>query len=134
MNTELFKKIHDIISADPDKLGMSSWENFDPGCGTTRCVSGWAVCLTTGTSLYDLADEVHPEVKKLARDHGALTSGGYSIDFQKLGASLLGLSEYESNAFYLDDDPALEFVRLASEGDREGARRYLEEHLDEEYA
>jgi hypothetical protein len=135
-NTELFRKIHEIISADPMKLEMSNWERRpidayrDPDttleqdlCGTTRCVAGWAVALTTGTPLFvGFSGVRHPAVKELFRAHG-LT---FDDDFVDLGAELLGLDKTDAyRLFFSSDLRAATVVGLFAEGQDEEALSYL---------
>lgn len=114
MNTELFKKIDDIISADPGKLWMPTWESRTLGyCGTTRCVAGWAVYLTTGEPLYD-GDDVSPATKDLLQTYGS----PHIPDFTKIGAALLGLNLQDASRLFLSvsGETAAKFVHLAAVG------------------
>jgi hypothetical protein len=53
LNTELFKKIHEVVSANPQRHDQATWEGQSVGdCGTTRCVAGWAVHLATGQKVF----------------------------------------------------------------------------------
>lgn len=119
MNTELFKKIDDIISVRPTEFDMDSWENGD-GCGTTRCAAGWAINLTTNQPLYDSNNNLHQSVYDLAARLGV------DADFQQLGAKLLGLTTYESSLFYVDGDRAARFIKLAGQGKHYEARAALD--------
>lgn len=115
MNRELFKQIYDIIKVNPKaSLNMSEWES----CGTTRCVAGWAIHLTTGKPLYARGN-YDPSVVELAR------SLDVAADIEVIGASLLELDTTETNLFYSDEGTALEFVKLASEGKSDEARASL---------
>lgn len=128
MNTELFKKINDIINPVRDDTGrravnfgvfdMCTWED-GTGCGTTRCVAGWAVHLATGTPLYEEPHLLRKEVAELADWLG--------VDHQvpDIAMVLLGLEERERRLFCIDEARAVEFVALASEGQEDEARRVL---------
>lgn len=117
MNTELFKKIHEVISVQPGKFDMEYWEDRDAdgGCGTTRCVAGWAIYLTTNRSLTD--------------DSGARSQSTYDLadrlgvraEYDILGAKLLDLPPQAVELFYVSDDRAREFVRLAAWGQDDAA-------------
>ena len=123
MNTELFKKIHEVISPtpgsyDPVKLHMSSWEDWESGngCGTTRCVGGWAISLTTGHPLYLDGARQHPSVIALAAEVGAATYSDGRVNIESLAAKLLGLNGSDRGLFYVGEDEAAEFVLLAAQG------------------
>lgn len=122
MNTELFRKINDVISRDRGGLNMDSWENV---CGTTRCVAGWAIYFEAGeVPLYaDSTGRYSDGVRELAARVGVSMCD--SPFFARLGAKLLGLRC--SELFYVDDDLAARFVALAAEGRDEEALALLEE-------
>ena len=126
LNREAFQKIHQVISVQPKRLVMSSWEDEDEfsECGTTRCVAGWAVHFNVdGGGPSD-------EVKELARNHG-LDFDDFSTAslFEQLGANLLGLSTREARTvFYLPNDVARALVRLAARGDDVGFENLLDEY------
>lgn len=118
-NRELFQKIHDIIDAKPDALAMDSWEDQDADCGTTRCVAGWAVSLTTQTDL-TAGWRFHPAVLALAEEHGILCE--IYVPYSALARKLLGLDAVEAGClFYADELLAAEVVRLVAEGQFEQA-------------
>lgn len=122
MNTELFRKINDVISRDRGGLNMDSWENV---CGTTRCVAGWAIYFEAGeVPLYadSTTGRYSDGVMELAARVGV--SMRDSLLFPRLGAKLLGLRC--SELFYVDDDLAARFVALAAEGRDEEALALLE--------
>lgn len=115
MNTELFKKIEKHIvredgSFDPRTFHMSSWED-DDACGTTRCISGWAIFETTGQPLFDPDQERHQSVAKLADRLGV------EPEFEAIGAELLGLPADMIGFFYVSEEVAVEFVKRAARGD-----------------
>ena len=121
MNTELFRKIDAIIKLTPEKMEMCSWaSNEERSCGTTRCVAGWAVHLTTGQPLFD-DDNEHPSVRELA------DSLGVPPAFEVLGGELLDLSpEVAARLFYVSNEDAAKFVSLAARGLDEGAEEFLD--------
>ena len=61
MNKELLCKIADAIEAAPEEFDQAAWGT---GCGTPRCVAGWAITLCedpdycTGEDVADGAREV----------------------------------------------------------------------------
>jgi hypothetical protein len=122
-NTELFRKIHEIISTQPRKFCMSFWE--DPtDCGTTRCVAGWAVHLTTGEPLYanneTFSIDHHPAVIRLA---GRL---GVPDDFDYIGSELLEIEfDLGERLFHCGNSVAAHAVELFAEGRDEEAADYL---------
>lgn len=129
MNTELFRKVDDIIGADREKLDMGTWEDNHPSCGTTRCIAGWGIHLTIGGPLYDERWDATPEVLALAEQHGVHIahegSVHASVDMEELGAKLFDLSPNERIVFYSDSDTALQFVHLAGQGLHDEARALL---------
>lgn len=109
MNTVLFGQIDDIVQAEPRSLNMDSWEGSP--CGTSRCMAGWAVHLTTGKPLYGTDGNYHPSVRELAKQLGV------EDDFEVLGAALLELDPDDAAVvFYVDNETAAEFIRLAGQG------------------
>lgn len=120
MNQELFKKIYDIISASPSEFEMSTWEDSEEQCGTTRCVAGWAIFLTTGKPLYT------PESSFISMDPSVLELAGVNrdaeVNFEQVGSDLLDLPLSARWLFYTSNGKAREFVRLASEGKFDEAR------------
>lgn len=121
MNTELFRKINDIIQPRPGKLFMGNWEE-GTGCGTTRCVAGWAIYLETGAPLYDLhSGELSPETRALAERLNV------ADDIEIIGGALLGLDVDQRQLFYVDNDEALMAVAEAAAGDEQGFMSVLSE-------
>lgn len=134
MNTELFQKIHEVISPRPDLLRMHDWESIDGSgeCGTTRCIAGWAVHLTTGEPLFHLVPDgdglemEHPSVLALSDRLGLGPLD--RRNFEMIGARLLGLDTDTARVVFYDadDDRAREFVRLAAAGEDDAALGLLE--------
>jgi hypothetical protein len=134
VNTELFRKIDEVIAIDgvePDynALEMASWEDDSNTCGTTRCVAGWGIYLTTGKPLYDGRGDLDPSVIELANQHGVEVKdhsvGGKVVDFEELGAAILDLEGGEKHLFYVSEETAVEFVHFAAQGQKDRARRVL---------
>lgn len=128
MNQELFKKIDGIITPAPELLHMDSWED-DNVCGTTRCIAGWAINLTTGAPLYGRDGHQSEATLALARRLGVEVresiAGREYVEIDELGAALLELTPGERPAFYMNKDQAARFVELAAAGDEKGARGLL---------
>ncbi len=128
MNQELFKKIDGIITPAPELLHMDSWEE-DNVCGTTRCITGWAIYLTTGAPLYGRDGHQSGATLALARRLGVevkeAIAGREYVEIDELGAAVLELAPAEKAAFYVDNDRGARFVELAAAGDEEGARSLL---------
>lgn len=127
MNTELFKQIDDIIAPagqiDYDRFDMGSWER----CGTTRCLAGWAIHLTTGQPLWHSGGTRQSDATlELAREHGTKMFNDDEADFETLAGKLLGLAPQERILFYLEDELAAEFTHLAAQGKHDEARRVLQ--------
>lgn len=126
MNTELFKKIHEVINGDLDQFDMDAWE--DDSCGMTRCVGGWAIYFAAGeVPLYNWESYgVSEEVIALADRLGVQNSPDIKwVDLRRLAARVLGLEEHDVRLFHVGGITATEFVRLAAQGDEEGAREVL---------
>ena len=121
VNQERFKKVYDIISVQSEEFCMDSWEGSPTECGTTRCLSGWAIYNETGAPLFGSDGNLSSETHALARRLGV------SPDFEAIGGELLGLTRWQRQVFYVDDETALEFARLASEGREYEAEELLEE-------
>lgn len=135
INTELFAKIRDVIKDQPGRHDQSRWESTLSGCGTARCVAGWAIHLTTGKKVVywepGLSSiEVSPSVRALAaeRDIQADPDDGDGVPLiPVLAASLLGLTEAQADIlFYADNGEALNCVELAADGDLYGFERALD--------
>lgn len=135
-NVELFRRINEVISARPEEHDQSTWEStsVETSCGTTRCVAGWAIHLTTGEKVFhwdpDLTFiEVSPSVRALAAEHGIRGNGdqeGMSL-IPGLAASLLGLSQAQADVlFYAGNEKALTCVELAADGNLYGFERALD--------
>lgn len=126
MNQELFKRIHNVTAGAPGSLFMDSWEGGETACGTTRCLAGWAVHLTTGQPLYTPGGALHPSVYDLAQELGVTT------DFEVLGGKLLDLPpSVTTYAFYIDSESAAEYIRMMAAGDEEAALRFLRDRAGE---
>lgn len=126
MNTELFKKVHEVINDDLDQFDMDAWE--DNSCGTTRCVGGWAIYFAAGeVPLYNWESSgVSEEVIALADRLGVQSIPDIKwVHFPQLAARVLGLEEHDVRLFHVGEITATEFVRLAAQGDEEGARAVL---------
>jgi hypothetical protein len=123
MNTELFQQIHDIITTRPEAFDMATWE-YTKSCGTTRCVAGWAVHLTTGEPLFAVDasgfSNLHPSVEALAEDLGV------EADIQPVAGKLLGLeTSDELYSFHVPASIASRFVELAASGAHDAAREVV---------
>lgn len=122
LNIELFQKIHDVISVEERGFDMANWEDgARNGCGTTRCVAGWAINLTTGEPLYiDGGDYHHESVIELAKSLGThvqdVGDGSEEADLEALGGKLLGLEPDDRSLFYAGNERAAKFVELAAQG------------------
>lgn len=113
-NLDLFKEIYEQIK-DPAKLDMGSWEGTSV-CGTTRCVAGWAVHLTTGEPIRGdgatLSYTWHPSVEELGRS----LLGGANYSLVRIGGALLGLDHDQASAlFYSENEEALAVVKAFAE-------------------
>ncbi len=133
MNQELFQKILDVIDTEPEVLHMTSWEDAysDGSCGTTRCIWGHAIAITTGEAVFD-GDALSAATRALAKrvlgeEVDGLLVYAASRVIEPLGLKLLGLEAEDLELAYSAREDAEEFVRLAAAGDFEAARRVLDE-------
>ena len=102
----LAAKILAQVESQPESLYMGFWEVFDnhervdwkndpderaPGCGTTRCVAGWAVHFASnpGEGAWD------------ARIRLAVELGLDGHSWMRVAARLLGLNEYDADVLFL---------------------------------
>jgi hypothetical protein len=112
INTELFQKIYDQISQHPETHDQGDFESRPPGCGTTRCVAGWAIALHCGVnSIYS-----RPGLPLAGRE----TSSGYLSPTAVEAADLLGLTDRQAvELFYnFENEEAVELChRYATKGD-----------------
>lgn len=131
MNRELFKKIHDVISVNPESFDMTAWEEGDGTlCGTSRCIAGWAVSIAADAPIYNPvkgADQhfYSPPVVDLVERMG-LDPDDASIPL--IAERLLGLTERQANlAFYrFDNERMAQFVKAAADGDTDRCTELLE--------
>lgn len=142
MNRELFQKIHDIIGAqDSWAHNQQTWES-QGSCGTTRCVAGWAIHLTTDAPVFihdpAVTPPAHlsPELVELARTRGISADSGDADYFDLiplLARDLLGLTEKDAyTLFFVADTPeARTAVRMAARGDEAGFRQWLRSIRDD---
>ncbi len=130
LNRELFQKIHQQITDHPETHHQSYWET---ACGTTRCVAGWAVHLTTNAPVYEPGGSVESlsfQTRSLAEDvlpdHAVRT-------VPSIARRLLGLDAEEAGRiFYASGDDAREAVRLAAEGTEEQFAEFVAHLFDPE--
>jgi hypothetical protein len=144
VNRELFQKIHDIIAAQTAERRVhyqQTWES-QGSCGTTRCVAGWAIHLTTGEPVFvhdsAITPPAHlsPSLVELARTRGISADSGDADYFDLiplLARDLLGLTEKDAyTLFFVADTPeARTAVRMAAHGDEQGFRQLLRSIRDE---
>lgn len=120
LNIPLFKKIHDRISAAPEVHSQDTWE-----CGSTRCIAGWAVHLTTGEPVFSENNGwrgLHPATRELARRYGLAADSVPAIALRLLGIT----ADEAGRLFYADDDKAAEAVDLAAAGRAEEFAEYVQ--------
>lgn len=108
VNVELFRKIRDRIAQYPESFDMNNWEAVGEGtgCGTTRCVAGWALFYHHGeTPLHEIVPRV-----------------SYSVD----AAEVLGIDARTADGlFYCPEAVAEEVVELFAAGDEAAAQAVL---------
>jgi len=107
----LAKKILAQVEDQPESLYMGTWEAFHnhyredwknnpgeivPGCGTTRCIAGWAVHFASqkGEDAWEARVRIAAE----------LDLGGYS--WMRVAGRLLGLSASDAEVLFLEHNEA----------------------------
>ena len=138
INTELFQKINDRITAHPGSFDMDSWEGYTDSwdgytdyrtqeCHTTRCVAGWAIYETTGKQLFEAdGSTLHESVTNLAESYGFSTDQPAGDLIVTVGAKVLGLEREDANAlFHAPADGAHEVVEAFAEGQNDLAMELL---------
>ncbi len=119
-NTELFKKINEVISTRPEEHDQGTYES-GRSCGTTRCVAGWAISLTTGTPVFGGTYPItlHPEVAALEERLGVQRDWGEDdVDVvPAIAQELLGLTEQQAHQLFytFNQDTARRLVREYAE-------------------
>lgn len=116
---ELARKILDQVESQPATLAMETWETVDStdlwdwetgetveGCGTTRCIAGWAIFFSA------LPGESVDAARRRVGDELGLPS------WPLVAAALLGLSEEEADSlFFTDEAAAVKLLREFVEED-----------------
>ena len=123
INTELFQKIHELITTEPESFNMDAWEDrwahyATEQCHTTRCVAGWAIYETTGKHLFEAdGSTLHESVIDLAGSYGINPSQESGKIIAVAAAKVLGLEiEDEDVLFHMDADVAHDVVEAFSLG------------------
>lgn len=113
---ELARKILDQVERQPETLYMGAWElsyndslhNWKTdesveGCGTTRCIAGWAVHLAARDG-----EEPRDTRWRIAHENGLLSAA-----YESVGAHLLGLGVRDARSLFLemDEEEAVAFLR-----------------------
>jgi len=112
MNTELFSKIDEVIQNTPERHYQGTWESVNE-CGTTRCIAGWAVHLTTGTPVYDRHGDPTRESAQLASSLGVSDPWHISAVAQRL---LDITPEQAGKLFFATDEDARQIVHAVATG------------------
>ena len=116
MNIELFRKIDEVIQNAPEMHYQGTWESANE-CGTTRCIDGWAVALTTGAPLFDEFGNPTRETSQVAREVG-LSDG---LNIGAIGRRLLDLTPQQAGRlFFTREKMARDVVHCFAAGDEEG--------------
>lgn len=115
---ELAKKILAQVEERPELLEMSNWEYegavglYDwkaqeevEGCGTTRCIAGWAIHF----SKISPSESTTEARGRIARDNGLGTPF-----WERVGAHLLGLDDRQADKLFLqlDEEGAVDYLKL----------------------
>ena len=88
-NTPLLRRIMEHVTAHPDEHDQSSW-GYRDGCGTTRCIAGWAVELSDAEPLW------RAPLRFGQFRGGARMADGRMLDVQDAAAELLGLTHAQA--------------------------------------
>lgn len=95
-NVDLMLQVREQITAYPETHDQDSYES-NYGCGTTRCIAGWAIFFHKGVqeSIYEgRSEDSHPWRYR---------------DSDGIAAELLGLDDDEADSLFhcMDDDRAV---------------------------
>jgi hypothetical protein len=112
MNTELFRKIDEVIQNTPEQHYQGTWESTNE-CGTTRCIAGWAVHLTTGAPVYDCHGGPTRESAQLASSLGVHDPHHIAA----IARRLLDITpEQAGKLFFATEEHARQIVRAVATG------------------
>lgn len=103
---ELWKKIDERITSDPDSFNMNIWVNE---CGTSACIAGHAVLVNSepGEIPFDTLERLAGELDLVP-------------DYDQVGATLLGLSFWQAEGLFYhtrSEEAAAYVARKAREGE-----------------
>lgn len=137
-----FKEIYKVLKKDVAQLEMGHWEYSGAdqftdefrnpvtgqyeyrGCGTTRCVAGWALHHVNPTKPFDdVEDDLYEQWGMADLD---LDGESYTV---AIGASILGLEYEDAHTLFINSGnaKALRFVKLMAKGKVKKALKYLRE-------
>jgi hypothetical protein len=91
-NQEMFDRVLQRISDDPDSLDMGAWYKVTNECSTTACLAGHTVLEAGYTPLID------PFVHHSGNRYSGVVEGGRGIP--DLAQALLGLTFEQANAMF----------------------------------
>lgn len=123
MNTELISKINEVVRIPRDPgdfpehedapgLYMGNWENEHGECGSTRCIAGWGINLTTGKPVFAYEDGelgLHPATTALAARLGVNLRQTSSQIIEDTADRLLEL-DGNTSVLYTNESTALAWL------------------------
>lgn len=124
INTDMFNRIQNVILSNPEKHDQHYFE-IGQGCGTTRCVAGWAI------HLWGLDNGLTGSIEKIGQEYVGFV--GYSnlvdalafegdldvdTEVEIVGAHILGLNRGQAFElfFNMNNDDALRMVKEYAQG------------------
>lgn len=116
INTAMFQRIHDQITAHPEGHDQSFFELARPVCGTTRCIGGWAVHFTAVDRGYGTLPVDEAAERYLAE--GSVPPHPFMTEIEQAAAHILGLDpDVADRLFYtMVDKQAVEYVAELAAG------------------
>lgn len=115
LNIDLFRKVHEQITAFPQTHDQSTYMFVDESdrtvCGTTHCIAGWAVVLDAGVARVENKDHYYELVEAANEKFSAYDQFG-DVSSWAAGRALLGLSEDEAAVLFAGTLPDGEAVRI----------------------
>lgn len=114
INTAMFRRIHDQITAHPETHDQGV---FEASCGTTRCIAGWAIYFAAvdradGSDEYGMAAKIDKYWRAKGGDWPT-----YEIT-ERTAADILGMPfDAAYTLFYcMEDELAVEYVAELATG------------------
>lgn len=113
-NIRLLRTVMELVTANPDWHDQDFWGHAVPGCGTTRCIAGWANALSGYEEMWTgVIAAAGASVWGVSRDGGPVMHPG------RAAQDVLGLTDGEAGGlFYAADiDEVWEIVEDITDGE-----------------